>query len=127
MSGARFAAAPQLPDGFFAVGAHVSNYEHLFVMWQRGGRRFHFYDLYFGSGFVEASGVDLYARVREHLARALKEWETTDEQLVVHTLGRRLDDRVLRGGAPTASLPASPGGPSWTALTVPKEKEGRVH
>jgi len=80
-----FCAAPFLPDGFFATGARFAGHEWLFVMWARGGRRLHFEGLYFGGGFVEATGRDLYADVRAGLTAILARWEATSDPIVTST------------------------------------------
>lgn len=77
-----FALLPVLPRGFFAIGVHASNYERLFVMWARQGRRFHFTGLYFGGGMVEATGRDLYAEVGQDLSDTLARWERSSAPVV---------------------------------------------
>lgn len=78
----RFALTPALPDGFFAIGVHSTAFEHLFVMWARGGRRFHFRDFYAGGGWDDVEGADLPGKARANLRRTLAQWESSQDRLV---------------------------------------------
>jgi len=99
LDAAGFLRAPCPPDGFFACGAHVSNYERLFVMWARGGRMFHFVGLYFAGGYLEAQGRDLYAEVRSELDAALARWEEGLERDVTNS-GVVREDLAWLGPSP---------------------------
>ena len=61
--------------------------EYLFMMWYSDGRKFWFYDQYvvfMGSGFPAS-----VKRTGERLAKALKNWEGTSEDILYSGIGDR--------------------------------------
>lgn len=80
--GPAFASATDVPDGFAAAGIYSTDFERLFVMWARGGRRFHFRLTYYAAEL--GLDQDLYALTRKRLVAALEKWDATRDAWVIH-------------------------------------------
>jgi len=95
-----FAQAPAVPEGFFVIGIFAKGSEQLFLMWQRDGRRSHFYDTYYAIDTTARRGVNLSARAGEHLDQALAAWEDSTDERVFYNIGKRVSDDALFGFTP---------------------------
>lgn len=78
-----FATDAQVPPGYFACGIHLAgNFsEYLFVMWERDGRRFWFYNRYFSTGNPEGHST---IRAAVALDVALAQWEGGATTVMYH-------------------------------------------
>ena len=80
--GKRFVIETIPPDSFFWVGAQDrGGSEYFYLMWFRDGRRFWFYDQYI-AGYVLRDPPSSPERTRARLDQALKQWETTDGDVI---------------------------------------------